>query len=120
MKLSLTDTSGGVDGVEADVDDPGPNEGPPSNAQHYGAENCWLKYCILAVLVHQGEALGGVQTVEGGHGQSQQEEEEQAEVETLPHQGGLVQALLLSVLHLQQGLVVVVVVGEDTGERVQD
>ena len=93
MKLSFSDTSGGVDGVEADVDDPGPNEGPPSNAQHYGAEICWFKYRVLAVLVHQGEALGRVQTVEGGHGQSQQEEEEQAEVETLSYQGWLVQVL---------------------------
>ena len=118
MKLSFSDTSGGVDGVEADVDDPGPNEGPPSNAQHYGAEICWFEYRVLAVLVHQGEALGRVQTVEGGHGQSQQEEEEQAEVETLSHQGRLVQVLFP--FSVQQSIVVVVIVGEDTGERVQD
>ena len=114
-------TSGGVNGVEGDVDDPGQYEGAPANPQQFVAECPVLSQdSLVSILVPQGEALAGVQSDQGGHGQTQQEEEEQAEVETLPHQGGLVQALLLSVLHLQQGLVVVVVVGEDTGERVQD
>ena len=112
-------TSGGVNGVEGDVDDPGQYEGAPANPQQFVAE-CCSQDLSVAVFVQQVDALVVVQTDQGDQGQTQQEEEEQAEVETLPHQGGLVQALLLSVLHLQQGLVVVVVVGEDTGERVQD
>ena len=110
-----------MDGIEAYVDDPGQDKGDPAKSQQFVAESPILSQDpLVSILVHQGEALAGVQSDQGGHGQTQQEEEEQAEVETLPHQGGLVQALLLSVLHLQQGLVVVVVVGEDTGERVQD
>ena len=118
MELSFSNTFRGMDGVVADVDDPGQYEGPPANAQQYGAEKGCLNYRIVAVLVHQGDNLGGVRPDHGGHGQTQQEEEEQAEVETLSHQGGLVQDFLLTVL--QKGLVVVVVVGEDAGERVED
>ena len=117
MKLSFSDTSGGVDGVEADVDDPGPYEGPPTNPQQIVADNC-CQDTSVAARVHQAEPLGVVQGVESVQGQTQQEEEEQKKVKTLSHQGGLVQDFLLSIL--QNGLVVVVVVGEDTRKRVQD
>ena len=86
-----------MDGVEADVDDPGQDEGGQANAQEFVAE-CCSQDLSLAELVHEGEALGVVHADEGGHGQAQQEDEEQTEVETLPHQGGLVQDLLLAVL----------------------
>ena len=86
-----------MDGVEADVDDPGQNEGAPANPQQFVAECCSQDFCV-ADLVHQGEALGGVQGDQGVHGQAQQEDEEEAEVESLPHQGGLVQAPLPTLL----------------------
>ena len=111
--------SGGVDGVEGNVDDPGQYEGAPPEAQQFVAESAVPPQDpSVAELIHQDETLGGVQPDQGGHRQTQEEEEEQAEVETLSHQGGLVQDLLLTLL--QQSLVVVVVVGEDAGQRVHD
>ena len=110
---------GGVDGVEANIDDPGQHEGGPSQPQQVVAESpVFPQLSSDAVLVHQSQALGGVQTEQGGHSQTRQEEEEQAEVDSLPHQGGLVQEILRFIL--QQSLVVVVVVGENAGERVHD
>ena len=111
-------TFGGVDAIEGDVDDPSQYEGAPANPQQFVAE-CCPQDLTVAVFVEQVEALGVVQTDQGGHGQTQQEDEEQAEVENLSHQSGLVQDLLLALV-LQQCLVVVVVVGENAGERVQD
>ena len=110
MELSFSNTFRGVHGVEADVDDPGPHEGPPANFQQIVADSC-PQDTSVAVRVHQAELLGVVQGVEGVQGQTQQEEEEQKEVKTLSHQGGLVQDFLLSIL--QNGLVVIVVVGKD-------
>ena len=104
-------------GVEADVDDPGPYEGPPTNPQQIVADSC-CQDTSVAARVHQAELLGVVQGVESVQGQTQQEEEEQKEVKTLSHQGGLVQDFFLSIL--QNGLVVVVVVGEDARKRVQN
>ena len=108
-----------MDTIEANTVDPGQYEGDPAKPQQFVAESPVLPQDPSeAVLVHQSQALVMVQPVQGGHSQTQQEEEEQDEVERLPHQGGLVQALFLPLL--QQGLVVVVVVGENTGERVHD
>ena len=53
---------------------------------------------LIAEMVHQSEALGVVQLDRGGCGEDQQEDEEQAEVENLPHKGGLVQHLLLALV----------------------
>ena len=75
MELSFSNTFRGMDGVEADVDDPGQYEGPPANAQQYGAEKGCLNYRIVAVLVHQGDYIGGVQLV-NFESQTQQEAEE--------------------------------------------
>ena len=121
----MRDTFGWMDTVEDDVGDPGQDEAAPANGQQFVAERPVLPQDLsVAALVHQGEALAGVQPHQAVHGQTQQEDEEQTEVESLSHQGGLVQDLLLVVLvlvrHSQQSLVVVVVVGEDTGERVHD
>ena len=108
-----------MDTIEANTGAPGQYEGDPAKPQQFVAESPVLPQDPSeAVLVHQSQALVMVQPVQGGHSQTQQEEEEQDEVESLPHQGGLVQALFLPLL--QQGLVVVVVVGENTGERVHD
>ena len=106
-----------MDEVEADVDEPGPYEGPPASPQQIVADRC-CQDTSVAVWVHQDEPLGVVQGDQGVQGQTQQEEEEQAEVKTLSHQGGLVQDFFLSIL--QNGLVVVVVVGEDARKRVQN
>ena len=100
-------------GVEGDVDDPGQYEGAPANPQQFVAE-CCSQDLSVAVFVQQVDALVVVQTNQGDQGQTQQEDEEQAEVESLSHQSGLVQDLLLALI-LQQGLVVVVVVGENAG-----
>ena len=121
----MRDTFGWMDTVEDDVGDPGQDEAAPANGQQFVAERPVLPQDLsVAALVHQGEALAGVQPRQAVHGQTQQEDEEQTEVESLPHQGGLVQDLLLAVLvlvrHSQQSLVVVVVVGENTGERVHN
>ena len=119
--LKEMSTSGWMDGVEANVNDPGQDEGDPTLAQQFVAESPVLSQDPpVSILVHQGEALTGVQSEQGGHSQTQQEEEEQAEVEALPHQGGLVQHLTLTVLQQGAKLVVVVVVGQDAGERVHD
>ena len=106
-------TSGGVNGVEGDVDDPGQYERAPANPQQFVAE-CCSQDLSVAVFVQQVDALVVVQTNQGDQGQTQQEEEEQTEVESLPHQSRLMLYLLLSII-LQQGLVVVVVVGENAG-----
>ena len=110
MELSFSNTCRRVHGVEADVDDPGPYEGPPANFQQLVADSCFQDTSVAA-RVHQAEPLGVVQGVESVQGQTQQEEEEQKKVKTLSHQGGLVQDFLLTIL--QNGLVVVVVVGKD-------
>ena len=101
--------------VEGDVDDPGQYEGGPANPQQFVAE-CCSQVLSVAVFVQQVDALVVVEIDQGDQGQTQQEDEEQAEVESLPHQGGLVQEVLRFIP--QQSLVVVVVVREDAGERV--
>ena len=107
-------TSRGMSAVEADVDDPGQHEGDPAESQQFVAESSILsQLSSVAELVHQDEAVAGVQADQGDHREAHQQDEEETEVETLSHQSGLVQ-LLLPPVH-QQSLVVVVVVGEDTG-----
>ena len=81
-----------MDEVEADIDDPGPYEGTPANPQHIVADGWPIHNC------RPPEFRVGVHPDQNDHGQTQQEEEEQAEVETLSHQGRLVQDFLLSIL----------------------
>ena len=59
-------TSGGVNGVEGDVDDPGQYEGAPANPQQFVAE-CCSQDLSVAVFVEQVEALGVVQPDQGDH-----------------------------------------------------
>ena len=95
----LSDTFGWMDTIEANTGDPGQYEGDPAKPQQFVAESPVLPQDPSeAVLVHQSQALVMVQPVQGGHSQTQQEEEEQDEVETLPHKGGLVQHLLLALV----------------------
>ena len=72
--------------VEADVDDPGQHEGDPAESQQFVAESSILsQLSSVAELVHQDEAVAGVQTDQGVECQIHQEDEEEAEVETLSH-----------------------------------
>ena len=77
-----------MDGVKADVDDPGPDEGPPANAQYFVTESCPQETSV-AVFVHQAEPLNVV-VVQGVHGQTHQDHGEIEEVGRLPKNGGLV------------------------------
>ena len=69
-------------------------------------------------MVHQSEALGVVQLDRGGCGEDQQEDEEQAEVESLPQPSRLVKSLILAIRQRRTELVVVIVVGDQSSALV--